>query len=126
MNLTFNAYSVKFKPNAVDAGDIIFRRDPPMAIFGILVNPLFDSGEKVLSAWPVSLNFTPVVGLSACNSIGLSGIGLKLGHQILGTRHDKDVLIGVFGIPFSVFRVMRGMESCHPRPKGPLPLPVLY
>ena len=111
---------------AVNAGDIVFCCCSPMDIPGILVNPLFDAGKQALGARTISLHRVRVLILAEGNHIRLGGVRLEIGHQILGTRHDKDVLIGVFGSPFSVFRVMRGMESCHPRPKGPLPLPVLY
>ena len=51
---------------------------------------------------------------------------LNLGTKSSAPDMTKTSSSVYFGSPFSVFRVMRGIESCHPRPKGPLPLPVLY
>src|SRR5215469_1831172 len=69
------------------------------------------------------------MGSSDCHvSLPVFGSTTLFRHGTKSSAPDitKTSVSSYRGRPFSVFRVIRGMESCQPRPNGPLPLPELY
>ena len=117
---------------AVDAGDVVLGGGAPVHLVGGVVFPPFNPGKQTLGAraipvhrveWTMNRIFRfpgfalPVTGSTTFFRYGTRSSAPDITNTSVSSYRGR---------PFSVLRVMRGMDSCQPKPNGPLPFPELY